>query len=114
MKIIRLKLCTRCNHGTAYDPEWADVITETTMPWSEANEEIAKREAYKGEYTIEDDVRRDHPAAPHNIEAGEYVTLDGVLYKTTENIPAGEPIIAGQNAIVTTVEEQLHDLTKGE
>ena len=26
-----------------------------SMPWSEANEEIAKREAVNGEYTIEDD-----------------------------------------------------------
>lgn len=26
-----------------------------TMPWNEANEEIAKAEAYDGEYTIEDD-----------------------------------------------------------
>lgn len=25
------------------------------MGWNEINEEIAKREAYKGEYTIEDD-----------------------------------------------------------
>ena len=25
------------------------------MPWTEANEEIAKAEAYNGEYTIEDD-----------------------------------------------------------
>ena len=25
------------------------------MGWNEVNEEIAKREAYKGEYTIEDD-----------------------------------------------------------
>lgn len=26
-----------------------------TITWSEANEEIAKKEAYNGEYTIEDD-----------------------------------------------------------
>ena len=26
-----------------------------TLDWNEANEEIAKREAYDGEYTIEDD-----------------------------------------------------------
>lgn len=28
---------------------------EVEMTWSEANEEIAKREAHNGEYTIEDD-----------------------------------------------------------
>ena len=51
--------------------------------------------------------------APHNIVAGEYITIDGVLYLATENIPNGEPVIVGQNAIETTVEEQLYDL-KGE
>lgn len=51
--------------------------------------------------------------APHNILAGEYVTVSGVLYKATENIPNGEPIIVGQNAIATTYEEQLYEL-KGE
>lgn len=51
--------------------------------------------------------------APRNITAGEYVTVDGVLYKAIENIPNGEPILAGQNAIATTIEEQLYEL-KGE
>lgn len=54
------------------------------------------------------------PAAPRNLSAGEYITADGVLYKVTENIPCGERIIVGQNAVVTTVEEQLYELTKGE
>lgn len=53
-RIIALRLCTRCNHGTETAPVWVDVITETTMPYSEANEETAKRESYKGEYTIEE------------------------------------------------------------
>jgi hypothetical protein len=44
---------------------------------------------------------------------GEYVTLDGVLYLATENIPNGEPVVAGHNAVATTVEEQLLML-KGE
>ena len=50
------------------------------------------------------------PAAPHNIVAGEYVTIDGVLYLATENIPNGEPVIAGQNATITTIEEQLREM----
>lgn len=33
------------------------------MPWSEANEAIAKAEAYNGEYTIEDDGKPE-PVAP--------------------------------------------------
>lgn len=55
-----------------------------------------------------------HPTAPKNIVAGEYITVDGVLYLATENIPNGEHIIVGQNAVETTVEEQLYKLTKGE
>ena len=54
-----------------------------------------------------------YPVAPYNIVAGEYITIGGVLYLATENIPNGEPVIVGQNAIKTTVEEQLCGL-KGE
>ena len=54
------------------------------------------------------------PVAPRNIVAGEYITVCGVLYKATDNIPAGERIITGQNATETTYEEQLYELTKGE
>ena len=54
------------------------------------------------------------PVAPRNITAGEYITVNGVLYKVTVNIPSGEPIITGQNAIETTIEEQLAELAKGE
>jgi hypothetical protein len=56
----------------------------------------------------------DYPTAPHNILAGEYVTINGVMYKATENIPNGEPIIVGQNAYETTIEAQLAELAKGE
>ena len=54
------------------------------------------------------------PVAPRNITSEEYITIDGVLYKATANIPNGECIITGQNAIETTVEEQLAELAKGE
>ena len=39
---------------TAEDVE-AEVLCGVERPYSEANEEIAKAEAYNGEYTIEDD-----------------------------------------------------------
>ena len=53
------------------------------------------------------------PIAPRNIIEGEYITVGGVLYKATDNIPAGERIITGQNATETTYEEQLYELTRG-
>ena len=54
------------------------------------------------------------PVAPRNITAGEYITIDGVMYKAITNIPNGSQIVTGQNAVVTTVEEQLYELMKGE
>ena len=56
-----------------------------------------------------------YPVAPRNITEGEYITIGGVLYKAIANIPNGEPVIEGKNAIETTVEAQLYELTmKGE
>ena len=54
------------------------------------------------------------PKASRNITAGEYITVNGILYKATTNIPNGGYIITGQNAVETTIEEQLYELTKGE
>lgn len=61
MKIIKYKLCTRVNHGTEENPEWVDILNDKeircTADKLESNEEIAKREAYNGEYAIvEEDV----------------------------------------------------------
>lgn len=55
MKILKYNICTRVNHGTEEEPQIVEILFPATMGWSEANEEIAKREAYNGEYTIEDD-----------------------------------------------------------
>lgn len=115
MKIIKYKLCNRVNHGTEESPEWKEYLfpveISCTADTLEENVAIAKKEAYNGEYTIEDDGRC--ITAPHNIVEGEYVTIDGALYLATMNIPCGEPVIVGQNAVATTVEEQLLML-KGE
>ena len=78
-----------------------------------ANLPMVQEVAYNGVYTIEDDGVTVQILAPYNITAGEYVTINGVLYLVTENIPNGEPVITGQNAIATTIEKQLYEL-KGE
>ena len=114
MKVLKYNLCTIINHGTEEEPKIEEILSPVTMGWNEVNEEIAKKEAYKGEYTIEDDGVSPYPIAPHNIEACEYVTINGVMYKALENIPNREPIIVGQNAVETTIEKQLMELTKGE
>ena len=54
MKIIKYNLCIRVNHGTEEAPVWKEILSPVEMGWNEVNEEIAKQEAYNGEYTIED------------------------------------------------------------
>ena len=54
MKIIKYNLCTRVNRGTEDAPVIEEILSPVEMGWNEKNEEIAKREAHKGEYTIEE------------------------------------------------------------
>lgn len=55
MKVIKYQLCTEANHGTEDEPKIKQVFSAITLGWSEGNEKIAKEEAYKGEYTIEEE-----------------------------------------------------------
>ena len=57
MKILKYHLCARVNHGTEESPLWEEILYPVEMDWNETNEEIAKKEAWGGEYTIEDDGR---------------------------------------------------------
>lgn len=66
------------------------------------------------EITEQEEANKPKTVAPRNITEGEYITINGVMYKATTNIPNGEQIITGQNAIETTIEEQLAELAKGE
>lgn len=64
MKILKYKLCTLINNGTEDEPNIEEILTPVEMGWNEINEETAKREAYNGEYTIEDDGRPEPVAEP--------------------------------------------------
>ena len=55
MKVIKFLLCSEINVGTKEEPKIVQDFVDITRTWSEKDEEIAKREAYNGEYTIEDD-----------------------------------------------------------
>lgn len=56
MKQIKYKfLSAEINHGTEENPNIKQIFLDKSMTYSEANEEIAKKEAHNGEYTIEDD-----------------------------------------------------------
>lgn len=69
MKHIRYYFNIPTNIGTEESPEWKENLFLKTNPYSEANEEIAKREAYNGEYIIEDDGQPDPADNPTEIEA---------------------------------------------
>lgn len=56
MKRLNYKyLSCEINQGSDNAPDLVPVYLDKSVTWSEANEEIAKAEAYNGEYTIEDD-----------------------------------------------------------
>ena len=54
MNILKYNICTRVNHGTEEEPNIKETVSSVEMSWNEANEEIAKCEAYNGEYEISD------------------------------------------------------------
>jgi hypothetical protein len=94
-------------YSSVFNPETEKVeqqlsLAEVTVE-NPTDKDIARAQAcaWNGEYTIEES----YPNAPRNITAGEYITVNGILYKATSNIPNGEPIITGQNAVETTIEE---------
>ena len=55
MKVLTYRLTTEANHGPEEQPDIQPIFSAVSLGWSEANEELAKREAYNGEYTIEDE-----------------------------------------------------------
>lgn len=66
------------------------------------------------EIALQEEALKPKTVAPRNVTAGEYITVNGILYKAIANIPNGEQIVTGQNAIETTIEQQLYELIKGE
>ncbi len=71
MKVVKYQLCTEVKHGTADEPKIEQVFSGVSLGWSEANEKIAKAEAYNGEYTIEDDGEPEPVIPPTNEELAE-------------------------------------------
>ncbi len=71
MKILKYNLCTRVNYGTEEAPKWENILSAVEMGWNETNEEIAKREAYNGEYTMEDDGQPDPGEMPSQLDVIE-------------------------------------------
>ena len=71
MKFLKYRLMTEVNHGTEEQPNIQQIFSSVSLGWSEANEELAKREAYNGEYTIEDDGQPDSTQEPSQLDRVE-------------------------------------------
>lgn len=81
MKIIKYKfLSAEVNHGSEEKPNIEQIFFDKSMPWNEVHEEIAKREAYNGEYIIEDDGIEEIPTWQDKIEA--QVTYNSMMLGT--------------------------------
>lgn len=85
MKVIKYKAK---GFTEVYNPETEsiqkqEIFVTASMPYSEANEEIAKREAYNGEYTIEDDGQPEPEAQPTQMDVIEaQVTYTAMMTDT--------------------------------
>ena len=88
MKIIKYKLLSaEINHGTKEKPNIEQIFTDTIIRCSEeylaSNEEIAKREAYNGEYSIEDDGQPEPDDTPSQLDVIEaQVTYTAMMTDT--------------------------------
>lgn len=83
MKTIKYNLCTKVNHGTQEEPQIEEILSPVTMGWNEVNEEIAKREAYNGEYEIVDDGQPDPTETPSQLDVIEaQVTYTAMMTDT--------------------------------
>lgn len=71
MKILKYTMCTVDEYTTEDGIVTRQVLTPVNMIWSEANEKIAKHEAYNGEYTIEDNGAPEPVIAPTQLDVIE-------------------------------------------
>ena len=89
MKIIKYNfLSCRINHGTEENPNYEDVIIpkeiRCTDECLEANEAIALKEAYNGEYTVEEIEEPETPATVEQRVADLEEALEMILTEVTE------------------------------
>ena len=72
MKILKYNFCSE-----------EGILFPVEMDWNKANEEIAKKEAHNGEYTIEDDGQPDEVNVPSQLDVIEaQVTYTAMMTDT--------------------------------
>lgn len=87
MKIIKYKfLSGEVNHGTEENPDIEQIFLEKSMGWNEANEETAKREAYNGEYTIEEVDDPEPEPTPSGEDSAVWDELDAAYQEGVDSV----------------------------
>ena len=71
MKVLKYLRMKEENHGTEEHPDIHQIFYPITLGWNESTEELAKREAYSGEYTIEDDGQPEPSVEPTQLDRVE-------------------------------------------
>ena len=105
MKKLKYQLFTEVNIDTEDAPNVKKSFITKVIPLSERNEEIAKREAYNGEYTIEDDGK---PELPPTTEQRVY-NLEEQLIQADETAIALYEALQEQETINIQQDEALVD-----
>lgn len=68
-KVIKYKfLSCEINRGTEESPVVEQIFLDKEMPWSKANEAIARLESKDGKYTVEDDGTPDPAEIPSRLD----------------------------------------------
>ena len=72
MKRILYKfISAEINHGTKEEPNIEIALLEKSLPYVDGAIELAQREAYNGEYTIENDGQPEPTQAPTQLDRVE-------------------------------------------
>ena len=83
MKIIKYILCSYATYDADEQVKTKEILSPITMTWSEANEEIAKREAHNGIYEIIDDGQPSPEEVPTQLDRIEaQVTYTAIITDT--------------------------------
>lgn len=93
MKIIKYQLATEINRGTPDDPDIEISLVAVSMPYTEANYQLAMAEAYQGEVTVED-----AKETADEIRAKRDKLLDATDWAVLPDSPLDEPSQAAMKA----------------
>lgn len=101
MKIIKYPLPTEINHGTQEEPDIETVLSGVTLPYTEANYQLALSEAWQGEVTVEE-----VPETAEEIRAQR----DKLLADTDWTQTLDAPIDAATREAMRTYRQALRDV----